>query len=199
MQIPPTFRHLNSRWYKRNASVESAPRIRCGIVMNQTHLFPSSFMKPFHAPRNIPHMEPRWLSAKKKDVCTSAYCSGNLRVSVLIQKTPARVPILSFAMTTFGRTTHIYVRHTVRPPPNNKGRTKNRDLFSMVPVMKRNRRLRPRFLYEPLSCILHTSSCLKDDPAWGRNMKTKWEKSRLTIYCCVKEIWVLIYWSEYFD
>ena len=82
--------------------------------------------------------------------------------------------------------THTHVRHTVCPPPNNKGRTKNRDLFSMVPVMKRNRRLRPRFLYEPLSCILHTSSCLKDDPAWGWNMKTKWEKSRLTIYCCIK-------------
>ena len=187
MQSPPTFWHPNSRWYKRNASVESAPRIRCGIVMNQMHLFPSSFMKPFHAPCNIPHMEPRWLSEKKKDVRTSAYCSGNTRLSVLIQKTPARV-LCNDHIWPNNTLTYTHAQHTVCPPPNNKGRTKNRDLFSMVPVMKRNRRLRPRFLYEPLSCILHTSSCLKDDPAWGRNMKTKWEKSRLTIYCCVKEI-----------
>lgn len=101
---------------------------------------------------------------EKKDVRTSAYCSGNTRLSVLIQKTPARV-LCNDHIWPNNTLTYTHAQHTVCPPPNNKGRTKNRDLFSMVPVMKRNRRLRPRFLYEPLSCILHTSSCLKDDPA----------------------------------
>lgn len=49
------------------------------------------------------------------------------------------------------------------------------------PGMKRSLRLRPQFLYETLSCILPTLSCLKDDPAWGWNMENKWKiQSRLT-------------------
>lgn len=89
-------------------------------------------------------------------------------------------------MTTFGQTT--FNTHIQCMFLHNKGETMDRDFFSTVPVMKTNRRLRPRFLYEPLSCILHTSSCLKDDPARGWNMRNKWKKSRLTIYCYVKEI-----------
>lgn len=137
-------------------------------------------MKLFHAPCNISHKK---LQQKRIDAHTSAYSLGWCKFRVLIQSWKDQY-VLQFT----SRYRTFWLRHSLACTYTNTflllldSSTKPRPSTEIYfPGMKRSLRLRPQFLYETLSCILPTLSCLKDDPAWGWNMENKWKiQSRLT-------------------
>ena len=85
---------------------------------------PSSFMKLFHAPRNIPHMDLRRLQRKREDARTSAATRRGHRCSALVHSCS-----ISAFINTFWPLQLLQRLFKVDLSRRDKGRIRNGDLF----------------------------------------------------------------------